>query len=434
MKAYLPNGFTVNEQGHLAIGGVDTLAIAEQFGTPAYVMNEDEIRRCCRIYREAVSRCYGEGSLPLFASKALSCKYIYRIIAEEGLGADLVSPGELYTALAAGFPMEKTCFHGNNKTDDDLRMALDAGVGRIVVDNFDELRTLSVLASAAGKTQSILLRVSPGIDPHTHRAVSTGAVDSKFGTAIATGQAMEIVREAITLPGIELVGLHCHIGSQIFEVEPFYDASTVMTEFAAQIHRETGFIIRQINLGGGFGVPYTGDQEAFDYAKAISDIADHVKAQSQKHGIPCPVVYLEPGRSIVAAAGITLYTVGSVKEITGFRNYISVDGGMTDNPRYALYGSRYEMVNAAKAGEDKTYRCTVAGRCCESGDLLGEEIDIQPCRRGDILAVLVTGAYNYSMASNYNRIPRPPIIMVKDGRAFPVVRRETFDDLIGCDL
>lgn len=434
MKNFLPRGLTVNGAGHLCIGGLDTIELAEQYGTPAYIMNEAEIRRNCRIYREAVRSCYGEDSMPMFASKALSCKYIYRILAEEGLGADLVSQGEMYTACAAGFPMERACFHGNNKTDDDLRFAIKAGVGNIVVDHFDELRTLSVLAVAAGVTQKILLRITPGIDPHTHRAISTGAVDSKFGTAIATGQAMEIVREAISLPGIELMGLHCHIGSQIFEVEPFYDAAGIMIEFIADIYRETGFIIRQLNLGGGFGVPYTADQEAFDYAKAIADIAAHVKDLSAQRGIPLPVVFLEPGRSIVASAGITLYTVGSVKEIPGFKNYISVDGGMPDNPRYALYGSRYEMVNAGHADADKTYRCTVAGRCCESGDLLGEDIHIQPCRRGDILAVLVTGAYNYSMASNYNRIPRPPIIMVKDQKAFPVVRRETYEDLIGCDL
>ena len=434
MKAFLHDCLSVGGDGHLKIAGLDTPALAAEFGTPAYIMDEATIRRNCRIYREAVKENYGAESFPLYAGKALCFKYIYRIMAEEGMGADVVSPGELYTALSAGFPAERLYFHGNNKTDEDLRFALDAGVGCFVVDNQDELEALSSLASGRGIRAKILLRITPGIDPHTHRKIMTGNVDSKFGTAIETGQAMALVRHAISLPGIDVAGLHCHIGSQIFEREPFDDAASIMVKFIADIKRETGYEIRELNLGGGFGVPYIAEQPSMDYAAAIKIIAEQVKALCSGNNIKQPLIMLEPGRSIVAAAGITLYTVGSVKEITGFRNYVSVNGGMPDNPRYALYGSQYEVIVANHADLDKTYPCTVAGRCCESGDLIAENTMIQPCRRGDILAVTTTGAYNYSMASNYNRIPRPPVVMITDGVPHVVVRRETFEDLTRLDV
>ena len=426
--------FDVNERGHLTVGGADAVELAKTYGTPAYILDENVIRQNCRIYKKAAAEYFGADALPLYASKALCFTAIYRIAAEEGLGVDCVSGGELYTAKKAGFPAERIYFHGNNKTDRDIADAMDMGVGTFVVDNFDELSALSAEAVRRGITQRVLLRITPGIDPHTHRAIMTGNVDSKFGSAIVTGQAMEIVRAAIAAEGIDLAGLHCHIGSQIFDIEPFSDAADIMVRFIADIRRECGFEIRELNLGGGLGVRYTEYDREIDYAEAIRKIASVVTGYCKNHGIPMPRVILEPGRSLVAAAGATLYTVGSVKEIPGFRKYVSVDGGMPDNPRYALYQSRYTALIANRAASPRTERVTIAGRCCESGDLLGEDVELSEAKRGDILAVLVTGAYNYSMASNYNRLPRPPVIMVKDGEARVAVRRESYEDLTRNDL
>lgn len=426
--------FDINEKGHLTVGGADAVELAREYGTPAYILDENVIRENCRIYKKAATEYFGDDALPLYASKALCFAGVYKIAAEEGLGVDCVSGGELYTARAAGFPAERIYFHGNNKTDCDISDAMDMGVGTFVVDNFDELRAVSAEAVSRGITQRILLRITPGIDPHTHRAIVTGNVDSKFGSAIVTGQAMDIVKAAIAADGIDLAGLHCHIGSQIFDIEPFSDAADIMVRFIAQIKDECAYEIRELNLGGGLGVKYTEYDPDIDYASAIRDIASVVTEFCRKNGIRMPKVILEPGRSLVAAAGATLYTVGSVKEIPGFKNYISVDGGMPDNPRYALYQSQYTALIADRAGEPRSMRATIAGRCCESGDLIGEDMDIQRAERGDILAVLVTGAYNYSMASNYNRLPRPPVIMVKDGVSRVAVRRETYDDIIKCDV
>ena len=426
--------FDTNEEGHLTIGGMDAVELAREFGTPAYILDESVIRARCREYLSAARESFGKDALPLYASKALCFTGIYKLAAEEGMGIDCVSGGELYTAKKAGFPAERIYFHGNNKTDRDIRDAMDMGVGRFVVDNVEELLAVSAEAKKRGITQGILLRITPGIDPHTHKAIVTGNVDSKFGSAIATGQAMEIVKKAISLEGTDLVGLHCHIGSQIFDLEPFSDAADIMVRFIADIKRECTYEIRELNLGGGFGVRYTEDDREISYSSAIADIAKIVRAFCEESGIRMPRVILEPGRSLVAAAGATLYTVGSVKEIPGFRSYVSVDGGMPDNPRYALYQSQYTAVVANKATEPRDYRATLAGRCCESGDLLGENMAIQRAERGDILAVLVTGAYNYSMASNYNRIPRPPVIMVKDGEARVAVKRETYEDIVRNDI
>ncbi len=426
--------FQINEQNHLTVGGMDTVDLAKEYGTPLYLLDENVIRENCRTYREAARRHFGADALPLYASKALCFAAMYRIAAEEGLGVDCVSGGELYTAKKAGFPAERIYFHGNNKTDRDIADALDMGVGTFVVDNIDELHALSEEACRRGMTQRILLRITPGIDPHTHRAIMTGNVDSKFGSAIVTGAAMEIVKEAIALKGIDLAGLHCHIGSQIFDIEPFSDAADIMIRFLSDIQRECGYELRELNLGGGLGVRYTEYDRPIDYAAAIGDIAAVVTGFCKTHGIPMPRVILEPGRSLVAAAGATLYTVGSVKEIPGFRTYVSVDGGMPDNPRYALYQSRYTALIANRAGDEKTERVTIAGRCCESGDLLGEDMELSPARRGDLLAVLVTGAYNYSMASHYNRLPKPPVVLIRDGKAKVAVRRETYEDLTRNDI
>ncbi|MBQ8717350.1 MAG: diaminopimelate decarboxylase [Clostridia bacterium] len=425
--------FDINAAGHLTVGGIDTVELAREFGTPAYILDENVIRENCRTYLRAAKAHFGENALPLYASKALSFTGIYRIVAEEGLGIDCVSGGELYTAQNADFPAERIYFHGNNKTDTDLRQALLMGVGTIVVDGDEELEALDALARELGKTQKILLRITPGIDPHTHRAIMTGNVDSKFGNAIVTGQALAITKKALSLEGVALAGFHCHIGSQIFDIDPFRDAAGIMLKFIADVKAETGFEATELNLGGGLGVRYTEDDRGIDYADAIRQIAEIVREGASNAGVAMPRVILEPGRSLVAAAGVTLYTVGSVKEIPGFRNYVSVDGGMPDNPRYALYASQYTALIANRASEPKDYRATVAGRCCESGDLIGEGMALQAPRRGDILAVLCTGAYNYSMASNYNRLPRAPIVMLRDGKARVAVRRETYEDLVRCD-
>lgn len=426
--------FDINEQGHLTVGGLDTVQLAKQYGTPVNLLDENAIRAQMRLYLRCAKQYFGESALPLFASKALCCAEIYRIAAEEGMGIDCVSPGELYIAERVGFPAERIYFHGNNKTDADLAQALDMGVGTFVVDNREELDSLNAQALGRGIRARILLRITPGIDPHTHKAISTGGVDSKFGSPILTGQAEQMVLRALECPGIDLQGLHCHIGSQIFDAEPFVEAAQIMVAFMADMIHTHGAPLHELNLGGGLGVRYTEEQPTLDIEGTVRTIAQKVKTLCTQNGIDVPRVILEPGRSIVAAAGATLYTVGSVKQIPGFKNYVSVDGGMPDNPRYALYGSPYTALIANKADKPADLCATVAGRCCESGDLLGEGMMLQTPVRGDILAMLVTGAYQHSMASNYNKIPRPPLVMIKDGASRVVVRRETYEDLLALDV
>ncbi len=425
---------SVNGAGHLAIGGVDTLELARTYGTPAYIMDEDAIRSQMRTYLEAARTHFGADALPLYASKALCCVAVYRIAAEEGMGVDCVSGGELYTARVAGFPAARIYFHGNNKTEQDIADALDMGVGTFVVDNEEELSALEAAATARGIIQRVLLRITPGIDPHTHKAISTGSVDSKFGSAIETGRAMEMVRLALAKPHIRLRGFHCHVGSQIFDNQPFAAAADIMVKFIASVKKTLGYEVEELNLGGGLGVPYTEHDRPVDYAGVIREMAEIVHGYCDTHGVRIPKVILEPGRSLVAAAGITLYTVGSVKEIPGFRTYVSVDGGMPDNPRYALYQSQYTALIADRPDAPQDCRVTVAGRCCESGDLIGENMPLQAAKRGDILAVLTTGAYNYAMASNYNRLPRPPVVFVRGGEARLAVRRESYEDIIRNDV
>lgn len=430
----LHENLSVNEKGHLCIGGVDTVGLAEKYGTALMVVDEDKIRENCRIYVNAMRKYFTPMSRPLFASKALCFKKIYEIIAEENMCTDIVSPGELYTAVKAGFPLENAYFHGNNKTDEDIKFAIDSKIGYFIVDNFEELDKIDEYAGLTGIKQKILLRLTPGIDPHTHAKINTGKVDSKFGTAIETGQASEITEYALSKNNVELVGFHCHVGSQIFDVAPFCDAADIMIAYMAECEKKYGRRFPLLNLGGGFGVRYVESDPKIDYEKNIEEISKHIKSAAEKAGIAVPDILMEPGRSIVAAAGLTLYTVGSVKNIKGYKSYVSVDGGMTDNPRYALYQSEYTVLLANKASEPKNLIATIAGRCCESGDLIGEDMRIQKAERGDILAVLVTGAYNYSMASNYNKVCRPAIVMVKDGKDYLVVRRETFEDLISLDI
>ncbi len=431
---FVMEGLTVNKSGNLQLGGCDLKSVADEFGTPAYVMDEAVIRKNCRAYKDSIDRYYDGNALALYASKALSCMYLYKIANEEGLGVDVVSGGELYTALKSGFPADKIYFHGNNKTDDELTFAVKSGVGRIVVDNQYELGRINALAKELNTCVDIMFRIKPGVDAHTHDYIKTGQIDSKFGSAIENGEADAIVSLALSLENVCVVGFHCHIGSQIFELEPFELAAETMMDFIADMRDKYSLKTKELNLGGGFGVKYTDDDQPVDYGEYMRAVSKVVKRCAAKHNLPLPFVLVEPGRSIVAEAGLTLYTVGPVKEIPGIRTYVSVDGGMGDNPRYILYQADYTAVSVEHPEEKADKIVTIAGKCCESGDLIGEDMRLSSVSSGEIIAILSTGAYNYSMASNYNRIPRPPVIMVKDGTATAVVRRETYEDLIKCDL
>lgn len=425
---------STNESGHLTIAGYDTVALAEKYGTALFVLNVDQLKENCRIYVDTLKECFGEKSMPLFASKSLSFTGIYTLMNRYGMGTDIVSCGELYTAQKAGFPLEKAYFHGNNKTDADIQFAIESGIGYFIVDNEDELARLNEIAAANRTVQKILLRIAPGIDPHTHKAIQTGSTDSKFGKAIATNQAYEITKLALSLEHVNLCGFHCHIGSQIFESEPFCQAAEIMLDFIKEVKNRYAYTTEILNLGGGFAVRYLENDPEIDIAQNIRKLADTVKAKCRELNIPIPTILMEPGRSIVANTTTTLYTVGSVKEIPGFRNFVSVDGGMSDNPRYALYQSPYTVINATKASDAADYPCAVAGRCCESGDLIQENVVLSKPVRGDIIAVLTTGAYNYSMASNYNRLPRPAILLIGKDCEQLAVKRESFEDLCRLDL
>ena len=400
----LYDNLTVNEKGHLAVGGLDTAELAAEFGTPLYILDENVIRRNCRTYVDAMHECFGPASAPLYASKALCFKGVYPLVESEGMCVDVVSPGEIYTALAAGFPASKMFFHGTNKTDADIEYGVRSGIGYFVVDNFNELEVLDRVATEAGVTQKVLLRLTCGLDP------------------------------ALECGSIEVAGFHSHVGSQIFESDSFNRQVEILISYASKVRDELGHSIKVLNIGGGFGVRYTEDDPVSDIPARIREVADHLNAALKEHDFALDAVFMEPGRSIVADAGVTLYTTGGVKEVTGYRNYVTVDGGMTDNPRYALYKSRYTVLNASRMNEAADYECTIAGRCCESGDRIAENIMIARPERGDLIAVLTTGAYNYSMASNYNRVPRPAMVMVKDGKAELVVRRESFEDMIRNEL
>lgn len=420
----------------LYFAGADTVEMAEKYGTPLFLMDENRIREKCRTYINAMKNHFGEDSFPLFASKALCFKRIYEIMKEENMGIDLVSPGEIYTAARAGFGMEKSFFHGNNKTDEDIAYAMENGVGYFVADSIYELAAVDRIAAEKGIMQKMILRLTPGIDPHTYAAVATGKVDSKFGVAIETGQAELFLKEALAFTNLDIKGYHCHVGSQVFDEDGdvYLEASTIMLHFAKKMEELYGFKAEILNLGGGFGVRYTENDPYLDIEKAIEGLSKHIKATVAELSMTMPKIIMEPGRSIVADAGMTLYSVGTLKEITGYKNYVSIDGGMTDNPRYALYGSRYTLLLANRMDEKCDFLCDVVGRCCESGDIIQPEVKLPKPVRGDIVAVCTTGAYNFSMASNYNRIPRPAVVMLSDGKDYLAVRRETFSDLAERDV
>ena len=424
----------VNEKGHLEISGCDTVELAERYGTPLYVMSEDEIRQACRRYVASFEKNYGGNGKPIYASKAFSCKEIYRIVRSEGLDVEVVSGGELYTALQAGVPGRQIHFQGNNKSVGELTMALENGVGDIVVDNFSELERLEALAAQRNTLAPVSFRVKPGIDAHTHDFIRTGQVDSKFGLDLESGEALKALARARELPHIRVKGLHCHIGSQILEKAPFVHAAEVMLGLFAQARDQLGMTLEHLNLGGGFGIHYKEEDAAIPYEEYMEDVSAAVHAACAQLGMELPRIYIEPGRSIVGEAGITLYTVGNIKRIPGVRDYVAIDGGMFENPRYALYQAEYTCLVANKASLPADYVATVAGKCCESGDLIQEHTSIQKVEEGDILAVLSTGAYNYSMASNYNRNPRPAVVMVSEGESRIVVKGETYEDLVRNDV
>lgn len=424
----------INDQGHLTFGNMDTVTLAQQYGTPLLLMDEQRVRNRCREYIQAMADHLPAGSKPLYASKALSFKGMYRIMEQEGMGVDVVSPGELYTAVAAGYSMKNAYFHGNSKTDGDIRFAISHGIGCIVSEVAEEIDAIDREAARQGVCQNVMLRLCPGIDPHTHVKINTGSIDCKFGVVIENGQAMELVRYALGKKNICLVGYHCHVGSQLFDTQTYCDAAAVMLQFVAQAKKELDYEPSILNLGGGMAVPYIASDAKMNYTEFIRQVGEMITKTCRQLALTPPAILMEPGRSIVGDSGITLYEVTGLKQITDYKNYVSVDGGMSDNPRYTLYESDYTVLCASHMNAPADFVCTIAGRCCESGDLIQENVTIAQPQRGDILAVLTTGAYNYSMASNYNRIPRPPVVMVNNGQSYEAVRRETYEDLTQYDM
>lgn len=430
---YLHGTSRINDEGHLEIGGCDVTALKAEYGTPLYIVDEQLVRQRCREYMDAF-RASGLGFQVAYASKAFSTMAMCRIADEEGMSLDVVSDGELYTALKAGFPVERIHFHGNNKTPDEIEMAIDAGIGCFVVDNFTELALLQAIAAGKERNVKILLRVTPGVEAHTHEYMTTGQTDSKFGFDIGNGTAYEAVKQASAQSNLTLLGVHSHIGSQIFETEGFELAVERVASFARSVKEGLGIEFTVVNLGGGFGIRYTEGDTPLQVGEYVRAITGAVKTHFAGIFSSLPEIWVEPGRSIVGDAGTTLYTVGTTKEIPGVRKYVAVDGGMTDNPRPALYESRYEALLANRASQPAEETVSIAGKCCESGDMLIWDVELPRPESGDLLAVACTGAYNYSMASNYNRIRRPAVVFVQNGQSDLVVRRESHDDIVANDL
>ena len=426
----------INSKGHLEIGGADCVDLVEQYGTPLYVFDEAYIRKMMCVFRDTLATEYKGAGKVLYASKAFSCKAIYRIADQENIGVDVVSGGELYTALQANFPAKNIYMHGNNKLDYEIGEALDAKIGCIVADAYSEMDKIDAEAAKRGMIQDILLRINPGVEAHTHAFVQTATTDSKFGFSIADKTAEKATAYALTKKNIRLKGYHCHIGSQIFEKQSFVLAAEKCMRFIADIKAEYGFEADTLNLGGGFGIWYTDEDRKIPpegYAEYLIALIRTVEEKSAEYGLKLPYLLIEPGRSIIGEAGVTLYTVGAIKDIPGVKKYVAVDGGMFDNPRYALYQSAYTPVLANRANEPNSQVVSIAGKCCESGDLIAVNVNLPEVRSGDILAVLSTGAYNYSMAMNYNRNKIPPCVLVNDGQAEYIVRPQSYEDLIRND-
>lgn len=426
----------VDENGKLVIGGKSAEELVKKYGTPLYVFDKTHIEDVCRTYKDSLKKYYGEG-LVCYASKAFCCKEIYRIVGSVGLGADFVSGGELYTAKSVDFPCEKLVFHGNNKTEKEIIEAVSYGVGRIVIDSVSEAEFLSDICSKTGKVQDVLLRVNVGVEAHTHHFVQTATPDSKFGFSLSNGDGFAVTEKILKMPNLRLVGYHSHIGSQIFDTKAFLIAIEKLARAYKSVKNTLGVEFGELNLGGGIGIRYTYADPVMklsDYEEFVKMICEKVKSSFSDLSLKLPFLILEPGRSIVGEAGVTLYSVGNVKKIKGVKNYVAVDGGMFDNPRFALYQAKYSAILAGRANDKVTGVYSIAGKCCESGDIICEDVSLPEPKKGDVLAVFSTGAYNYSMASNYNRNCIPPVVMVSDGKDYPAVKGQTYDDIMKNDI
>lgn len=430
----LSESYGINEKGNFTIGGADTVELAKKYGTPFVCYDENGIRENARQFVKSFKDNYNGNGMVCYAQKAFSCLEICRIANQEGLGLDCVSEGEIYTALKAGFPAAKIVFHGNNKTTEELRFAINNNVGRIVADNMEELYEISKTGKSLSKCVNVMLRIKPGVEAHTHEFIKTGQIDSKFGFALSTGEAEEAVALCTKLDYISLTGVHCHIGSQIMDVEPFELAGKIMIDFISDMNLKYNCNIKDLNLGGGFAIKYRESDNPFPFYEYVKRVSESVKAECKKRDMELPFIMIEPGRSLIGTRAITVYTVGSRKEIPEVRTYISVDGGMTDNPRYILYKADYELVCCNKAKEERNDIITLAGRNCESGDLIQENARLQRVERGDLVGVLSTGAYCYSMASNYNRTRRPIVILTDGNSEKVIIKRESLDDIIRNDM
>ena len=433
LRPLLPLTAGVNAAGHLAIGGCDAVELVERFSTPLYVFDEADLRGRCREFQDEFGARLPEVGV-LYAAKAYLGRALGRLVAEEGLGVDVVSGGEIAMAGAAGFPMERVYFHGNNKTRAELAEAVDAGVGRVVIDNFRDIALMNEVALAAGRRQAVLLRITPDVDPHTHSHITTGVLDSKFGLPLADGQAEEAVRQALAAPGLEVVGIHCHIGSQIFETEPYAEAIAKSIEFAARMTEAHGLELREFSPGGGLGLQYVREQAPPPVVAYAEVIATAVRTSCESFGLRLPRVVVEPGRSLVGRAGVALYRIGARKEVPGVRTYVAVDGGMADNIRPAIYGSLYEALAAGRPNAPIEETVTVVGKYCESGDVLVRDARLPRLEADEVLALPASGAYCLAMASNYNAALKPAVVFVRDGEARLVRRRETYADLLACEV
>ena len=425
-----PTTAKISKEGTIEVGGVSVEALAEKFGTPLYVIDEQTIRQKCREYNLAFQKRYPNTSF-IYASKALSTLSVIKIVAEEGFGFDVSSGGELFTALKAGAKPETIYFHSNNKTTEEIEEAIDASIGIFVIDNFEELDEVSTLAIKHDTRVQILVRLNPGVEAHTHEFIQTGKIDSKFG--FPQNDIPKLIEKIKAAKGVVFTGIHAHIGSQVFEADSFAKETEVLIELAIQF-KKAGLDVEEINIGGGFGISYLDSDDPPSMDTFAEKITEAIINKGKAAGLDNPKLVLEPGRSIVGEAGITLYRVGSVKEIPGIRKYVAVDGGMADNPRPILYDAKYKVLVAHKAHEEEKEKVTVVGRFCESGDILFKDIELPKVKRGDLIVSFCTGAYNYSMASNYNRVPRPAMVLVNNGKAKVIVKRESYKDLVRNDI
>ena len=428
-RTTLPETATVNAAGHLVLGGCDVVDLVAEYGSPLYVYDEVTIRQRARQYRSGLAAVVPD-SLVIYASKAFANMALFRLLAEEGLGLDVVSGGEIYMAHHSDFPMEHVYFHGNNKLPDELALAAEMGVGRVVVDNFHELALLDALGQRLGVKLPILIRVGPGVEAHTHEYRKTGTLDSKFGIPISTGQAETAVVQAGSARGVALIGLHAHIGSQIFEMAPYLETIQIVLQFALEMQERHGLNLREFSPGGGWGISYTDEDDPMEPAQVAGSVGRAIWTGAAERGLPTPRVVIEPGRSIVGQAGVALYTVGAIKDIPGIRRYVALDGGMADNIRPALYQSVYEALLASRLDDSTPQRQTLAGRYCESGDILVKDALLPRLRDGDLVALPASGAYNLAMSSNYNLALRPAVVMVNQGAARLIRRRESYEDLL----